>query len=306
MESIKIFAPNTVSNVGCGYDVLGFAIDGIGDEIEITKRDDSQLVITKIEGADIPLDSETNVATVAVRAYLAAVESDQGFDISIKKGINPGSGLGSSACSSVGAVFGANELLGKPFSTNELVRFAMEGERSSSGDAHADNVAPSMLGGFTVVRSYDPLDIFNIPFPEELLAIVIYPEVEVKTSFAKSILKKQVPMKDAIRQWGNMAGLISGLMSSNFERIGVSMEDRVAEPARGLLIPLYEDVKKAALDAGAVGYTISGSGPTSFGFAADSATAEKIRKIGAEIYESNGIQCRSFVSPISQKGARVI
>lgn len=306
MDNIKVFAPNTVANVGCGYDVLGFALEQYGDEIIVTKRSDSQLVINKIEGAELPMDSETNVATVAVRAMLEKLGSNQGFDFGIKKSINPGSGLGSSASSSAGAVFAVNELLGKPFTKSELVPFAMEGERSSSGSAHADNVAPSLLGGFTVVRSYDPLDVFNVPFPEELLAVIIYPEVQVKTADAKRVLKKQVDLKDAVRQWGNMAGMISGLMSGNFERIGASMEDVIVEPVRGMLIPFYEESKGAALDAGALGYNISGSGPTSFALTNDPQKAEEIRKSCVAVYDQGGIPTISFVSKINTKGAEVL
>ncbi|MEQ9232000.1 MAG: homoserine kinase [Cyclobacteriaceae bacterium] len=306
MDSIKVFAPNTVANVGCGYDVLGFALEGYGDELTVSKRSDSDLVITKIEGADLPMDSETNVATVAIKAMLSQLGSNQGFDLTIKKSINPGSGLGSSASSSAGAVFAANELLGKPFTKHELVAFAMEGERSSSGSAHADNVAPSLLGGFTVVRSYDPLDVFNVPFPSELLAVIIYPEVQVKTADAKRVLKKQVDLKDAVRQWGNMAGMISGLMSGNFERIGVSMEDVIVEPVRGMLIPFYDEAKRVALECGALGFNISGSGPSSFALTNNPDTAEKIRRACAAVYDEGGISTISFVSRINQEGTKVI
>ncbi len=306
MESIKVFAPNTVANVGCGYDVLGFALEGYGDELTVSKRSDSDLVITKIEGADLPMDSETNVATVAIKAMLSHLGSNQGFDLTIKKSINPGSGLGSSASSSAGAVFAANELLGKPFTKQELVAFAMEGERSSSGSAHADNVAPSLLGGFTVVRSYHPLDVFNVPFPSELLAVIIYPEVQVKTADAKRVLKKQVDLKDAVRQWGNMAGMISGLMSGNFERIGVSMEDVIVEPVRGMLIPFYDEAKRVALECGALGFNISGSGPSSFALTNNLDTAEKIRRACAAVYDEGGISTISFVSRINQEGTKVI
>ena len=306
MDAVKIFAPNTVANVGCGYDVLGFALGGHGDEILVSKRVDSDLTITKIIGADLPTDPLTNVATVAVRAMLEQLGSGQGFDFEITKSIPPGSGLGSSASSSAGAVFGVNELLGNPFTTNELIQFAMEGERSSSGAAHADNVAPSLLGGFTAVRSYEPLDVFNIPFPEELLAVIVYPEVQVKTADAKRVLRKQVDLKDAVSQWGNMAGLISGLMTSNFQRIGLSLEDVIVVPVRGMLIPFYEDVKAMALEKGALGFSISGSGPTSFAFSNNPETAEEIRKACADIYSNGGINTISFVSPINPTGCKIL
>jgi homoserine kinase len=306
MNSIKVFAPNTVANVGCGYDVLGFALEGYGDEIVLTKRSDNQLVITKIEGADLPMDAATNVATVAIAAMLMELKSDAGFDLTIKKAINPGSGLGSSASSSAGAVFAANELLGRPFNRQQLVAFAMEGERSSSGAAHADNVAPCLLGGFTAVRSYDPLDVFNIPYPKELLAVITYPQVQMKTADAKRILKKQIDLKDAVTQWGNMAGLISGLMSSDFDRIGRSLQDVIVEPVRAMLIPFYDQVKEAAMKNGALGFNISGSGPSSFALTDSREKAVQILKACEAIYAPHGIDTICFISPINGEGVKVI
>jgi homoserine kinase len=306
MDKITVFAPNTVANVGCGYDVLGFALEGYGDEISLQKRSDSQLVITKIEGADLPMDAETNVATVAVAAMLKELKSDAGFDVAIKKAIHPGSGLGSSASSSAGAVFAANELLGRPFTRQQLVAFAMEGERSSSGAAHADNVAPCLLGGFTAVRSYEPLDVFNIPYPEELLAVITYPQVQMKTADAKRILKKQIDLKDAVTQWGNMAGLISGLMSSDFDRIGRSLKDVIVEPVRAMLIPFYDQVKEEALKNGALGFNISGSGPSSFALTNSRETADAILAACEAVYKPHGIATICFISRINSEGVKVI
>ncbi|MEQ9404436.1 MAG: homoserine kinase [Cyclobacteriaceae bacterium] len=306
MKGIKIFAPNTVSNVGCGYDVLGFALNGFGDEVTLKKRDDSHLVIKEVSDTSIPLDPEKNVTTVAIRSLLSAIENKTGFDISIKKSIPPGSGLGSSASSSSAAVFGVNELLGNPFTKNELITFAMEGERSSSGQAHADNVAPSLLGGFVAIRSYDPLDVFNIPFPDELLTVIIYPSVEIKTEYAKKLLPKQIDLADGVKQWGNMAGLISGLMSSDFDRIGRSLSDAVAEPVRKSLIPYYDDVKEVAIENGALGFNISGSGPTMFALSNDISIASEIKKGCHAVYTKNNIPVTSFISSINTKGAHVV
>ena len=306
MNKITVFAPNTVANVGCGYDVLGFALEGYGDEISIQKRSDSQLVITKIEGAELPMDAATNVATVAVAAMLKELKSDVGFDVSIKKAIHPGSGLGSSASSSAGAVFAANELLGRPFTRQQLVAFAMEGERSSSGAAHADNVAPCLLGGFTAVRSYEPLDVFNIPYPEELLAVITYPQVQMKTADAKRILKKQIDLKDAVTQWGNMAGLVSGLMSNDFDRIGRSLQDVIVEPVRAMLIPFYDQVKEVAMKNGALGFNISGSGPSSFALTNSRETANAILAACEAVYKPHDIETICFISSINKEGAKVI
>jgi len=306
MEKIRVFAPNTVANVGCGYDVLGFALEEYGDEIILHKRPDDHLVITSIEGANLPTDPESNVATVAMRALLADAGYTRGFDVSIKKNFAPGSGLGSSASSSAAAVFALNEMLHKPYTRDELVRFAMEGERSSSGNAHADNVAPALLGGFTVVRSYQPLDVFNIPYPQALRAVVIYPHVETKTADAKRILKKQIPLADAVKQWGNVAGLISGLMQVNYARIGASLEDVIIEPVRSALIPFFDDLRVRAMEAGALGFGISGSGPSTFALTEDENKAEAIRQACAQVYESQDIAVTSFVSKINNQGAVVL
>jgi homoserine kinase len=306
MEKVKIFAPNSVANVGCGYDVLGFALESYGDELIIEKRKDSQVLIKNIEGADLPYNPESNVACIAANALLESLDEKTGFDISIKKSIPPGSGLGSSASSSVGAVFGVNELLNQPFSKYELVAFAMEGERFASKQAHADNVAPSLLGGFTAVRSVEPLDVFTIPFPKELLAVIIYPEVVVNTAEAKKMLPKQVNLTDAVGQWGNMAGLVSGLMSSNFERISNSLSDLIVEPIRSKLIPHYDELKTKALESGALGFNISGSGPSTFALANNVESAQKIKQVCEEVYGQNNIKALSFISPINSKGTYVI
>jgi len=306
MEKVTVFAPNTVANVGCGYDVLGFALEGHGDEITLTKRGDDRLVITDIMGADLPTEPDKNVATVAIAAMLEEMGQRTGFDMVIKKSIPPGSGLGSSASSAAGAVFAANELLGRPFSRTQLVAFAMEGERSSSGVAHADNVAPCLLGGFTVVRSYHPLDVFSIPFPAQLRAVVMYPNVEMKTADAKRILKKQILLSDAVTQWGNVAGLVSGLITGDMARVGRSMQDVIIEPVRSMLIPFYSEVKAAAQKSGALGFAISGSGPSTFAFTDDIKKAETILAECTGVYARGGIPCIGFISSINQQGVRVI
>jgi len=306
MDSINVFAPNTVANVGCGYDVLGFALEGYGDEVIVKKRADSQLVIDEIEGADLPTDPKINVATVAISAMLKSLGRTDGFTLKIKKAIAPGSGLGSSASSSAGAVFAVNELLDRPFNPTELVAFAMEGERACSGVAHADNVAPSLLGGFTVVQRNEPLDVYKIPYPRELLAVIIYPHVVVKTGDAKRMLKSEIATHRAVEQSANMAGLISGLMSGDFDRIGRSIHDQIAEPIRKSLIPYYDEVKKQSLDQGALGFNISGSGPSMFAFTNDPIIAENIRSVCSEIYAKKNIRATSFVSPIYPEGVQVI
>lgn len=306
MKEVSVFAPNTVSNVGCGYDVLGFALECIGDEVTVKRRNDSKLVIIPSGDSNLPLDPDKNVAGVAIRSLLDSLDNNSGFDITIKKGISPGSGLGSSACSSAGAVFAVNTLLDHPYSTTELVPFAMEGERSSSGQSHADNVAPSLLGGFVAIRSYHPLDIIPINYPTELLAVVIYPQVEVKTAYAKKILPQKIAIEDAVQQWGNMAGLITGFAQNDVDLISRSLEDKVAEPVRKTLIPHYDEIKTAAIGAGAIGFNISGSGPSTFALVNDRSDAERIKKLCLDIYEKHGIESIGFVSPVNPHGTEIL
>ena len=229
--------------------------------------------ITKIIGQDLPLETHKNVAGVAALALLAEINSEFGFEIEIDKRIKPGSGIGSSAASSAGTVWAINELLGKPFEPIDLVRFAMEGERLATGVAHADNVAPALFGGFTLVRSYEPLDIIGINTPSELYATVIHPQIEVKTSDAREILKTTVPLKEAIKQWGNVGGLISGLYTEDYNLIGRSLQDYIIEPIRSILIPAFDKVKLESIKAGALGCGISGSGPSIFALSKGEKTA---------------------------------
>ena len=214
MEEIKVFCPGTIANVSCGFDVLGLALDAVGDEMTVRKTSEKGIRIVKIRGQELPLQTEKNVAGVAGLALLTASNYEGGFEIEIDKRIKPGSGIGSSAASSAGAVWAMNELLGKPFSQLELVQFAMQGEKLASEVAHADNVAPAIFGGFTLVRSYQPLDIVPIPTPDDLYATVIHPQIEIKTSDSRKILRTTISMEQGIQQWGNLGGLIAGLFRS--------------------------------------------------------------------------------------------
>ncbi len=303
-EELKIFAPATIANVSCGFDVLGLALDNVGDEMIIRKVAKKGVTITKIIGQDLPLETHKNVAGVAALALLAETESEFGFEIEIDKRIKPGSGIGSSAASSVGAVWGINKLLGNPFSTNDLVRFAMEGERLATGVAHADNVAPALFGGFTLVRSYNPLDIISVNTPSELYATVIHPQIEVKTSDAREILKTTIPLKEAIKQWGNIGGLISGLYTEDYELIGRSLEDYIIEPIRSILIPAFDAVKQQSLNAGALGCGISGSGPSIFALSKGEETALKVAEAMKNVYQKVGIEYDIHVSKINQQGIK--
>ena len=306
MEEIKLFAPATIANVSCGFDVLGLCLDNVGDEMIIRKTNAKGVKITKIIGQDLPLETEKNVAGVAVLAMLKQLNTEAGFEIEIYKNIKPGSGIGSSAASSAGAVFGVNKLLGEPFTLQELVPFAMEGEKLASGTAHADNVAPALLGGFTLIRSYSPLDIIKIDAPKELYATVIHPQIEVKTSDARSVLKQTVSLKQTVTQLGNLGGLISGLYTEDYKLIGRSLHDEIVEPYRSILIPEFENAKKAALTAGALGSGISGSGPSIFALSKTKETAEKVGKAMALVYENIKINFDVHVSKVNANGIKVV
>jgi homoserine kinase len=306
MKEIKIFAPATIANVSCGFDVLGLCLEAVGDEMIIRKTKEKGVKITKIIGQDLPLETNKNVAGVAVLALLEKVDAACGFEIEIYKNIKPGSGIGSSAASSAGAVFGVNKLLGTPFSLDELVPFAMEGEKLASGTAHADNVAPALLGGFTLIRSYTPLDIIKINAPKELYATVIHPQIEVKTSDARSVLKRNVSLKQTVTQLGNLGGLISGLYIEDYELIGRSLHDELVEPHRAILIPEFENVKKSALKAGALGGGISGSGPSIFALCKGEETAIRVGKAMAAVYENIDVDFDVHVSKINAEGVKIM
>ena len=303
MKSIKVFAPATVANVSCGFDVLGCCLDGVGDEMVISLSDEPGVRITKIDGANLPMQAEKNVASVAVMAMLEKLTNVEfGIEIEIYKKIKAGSGIGSSAASSTGAVWGANQLLGKPFTDKELIPFAMEGERLASGNAHADNVAPALLGGFTLVRSYAPLDVLKLHTPEDLYMTIIHPQIEVKTADSRKVIKSNVDLKQAITQWGNLGGFITGLYTNDYNLLARSLEDVIIEPLRSILIPKFEQVKNAAIEAGALGAGISGSGPSIFALSKGKETAQNVAKAIENVYQETGIVFDIHVAEINPNG----
>jgi homoserine kinase len=306
MNEIKLFCPATIANLSCGFDVMGLCLTTAGDEMIVRKSDIKGVRITKIIGANLPLETENNVAGVAALAMLQEIETEFGFEIEIYKNIKAGSGIGSSAASSAGAVFGINELLGKPFTRKELVKFAMQGEKLASGNAHADNVAPCLLGGFTLVRSSNPLDIIKIDSPSELYATVVHPQIELKTSDARSVLKQTVTLKSAITQWGNVGGLVAGLYTNDYELIGRSLHDEIIEPVRSMLIPGFDVIKKVAYENGALGSGISGSGPSIFALSKGLETAEKIAKAMSEVYDQINLPYEIHVSKVNPEGVSII
>jgi homoserine kinase len=306
MTEIKIFCPATIANLSCGFDVLGLCLANAGDEMIVRKSNLKGVRITKIVGADLPLETENNVAGVAALAMLEEIETEFGFEIEIYKHIKAGSGIGSSAASSAGAVFGINELLGRPFTRKELVKFAMQGEKLASGNAHADNVAPALLGGFTLVRCSNPLDIIKIESPSELYATVVHPQIELKTSDARSVLKQTVSLKSAITQWGNVGGLVAGLYTQDYELIGRSLHDEIIEPIRSMLIPGFDLIKQTAYDNGALGSGISGSGPSIFALSKGKENADKIAKAMSAVYEEMNLPYEIHVSKVNDEGMKII
>ncbi|GAB3342075.1 homoserine kinase [Larkinella ripae] len=308
MDSIKVFAPATVANVACGFDIFGFAVDNPGDEIIIRKSTEPGVRIKAIVGDEgrLPKQVERNTAGIAIQSYLEHIESDQGLEVILHKKMPLGSGLGSSAASAVAGVFAINELMGRPLNQIDLLPFAMKGEFVACGSAHADNVAPSLMGGFVVIRSYNPLDIIPITTPAQLYATIVHPEIEVNTKDARHILKNEVSMKNTIIQMGNVAGLIAGLMKPDYDLIGRSMVDVIIEPIRAILIPEFNEVKQAALDAGALGCSISGSGPSMFALSRDQETAEKVGHSMQAAFQAVGIGSEKYVSGINKEGPRVI
>ena len=306
MTTIKIFCPATIANLNCGFDVMGLCLETIGDEMIIRKSAEKGIRITKITGANLPLETEKNVAGVAALALLQKVEIDFGFEIEIHKKIKAGSGIGSSSASAAGAVFGINELLGKPFTKHELVDFAMKGEVIASGSEHADNVAPCLLGGFTLVRGYNPLEVIRIDSPSELFAVVLHPHIEIKTSDARAVLHPMVSLKSSITQWGNLGGLIAGLYTNDYGLIGRSLQDVIVEPLRKGLIPNFDEVKNAALKNGALGAGISGAGPSIFALCKGQEIAEKVANAMTQSYQNTAIPFDIHISKINPEGTKVL
>lgn len=306
MKSVKLFTPASVANVSCGFDVLGFCLDPVGDDMIIRKSAEKGIRITKITGQDLPLDVHQNVAGVAAMALLEAHPSEYGFEIEINKRIKAGSGIGSSAASSAGAVFGINHLLGSPFTKHELINFAMQGEKLASGSAHADNVSPVLLGGFTLVRSIAPMDVIKLPTPKELVAVIIHPKIELKTSHARAILKKTVTLKSAIQQWGNLGALVSGLYSDDYDLISRSLVDEIIEPYRAMLIPEFAKLKEASMNAGALGCGISGSGPSVYALTKGFENAENVGQAMRKVMQKLGIDFEVHVSKINEEGIKIL
>ena len=305
MKKIKIAVPATVANLVCGFDILGMALNDPCDIMELELLDEPIINIHHTDDYGLPADADKNVAGVALQAFMDEYDKNIGFNVTVHKNIKPGSGLGSSAAGSAGAVVAANHLINNYFSKEDLVRFAMNGEKLATGVKHADNVAPCIYGGITLVRSVFPLDIISLAAPN-LFVTVVHPQIEVKTADARQILRKEVQLKNAIKQWGNIAGLVAGILKNDIPLIGRSLEDVIIEPVRSILIPGFDDVKKKSKEAGALGGGISGSGPSIFMLSESETIAKEIEQVIAKIYAAMDIDYKTYVTSINPLGVKIL
>jgi homoserine kinase len=305
-DSVSVFGPATVSNVGPGFDLLGFALEQPGDELIISRNSSGNLVLKDESGCGLPLDPKRNVAAVAAFSLLDRLGVKEGFDIVFRKKIKPGSGIGSSAASCVAAVVGINELLGSPIRIEELIPYAMEGELLASGSWHADNIAPALLGGFTLIRGYDPMDIKHIPYPDDLWCAIAHPTIEIKTLESRKLIPKEVKLKTALAQCGNLAGLVAGLTTSDYGLISRSIKDHFAEPFRTSQLPDFETLRKKVMDSGSLGTGLSGSGPSVFSLCRGDEIANHSGSVMVNHFREHHIPCNLYISRVSEAGCRVL
>ncbi|MBV8327900.1 homoserine kinase [Chryseobacterium sp.] len=305
MKKVKLKIPASVANLVCGFDILGMAVHEPYDEMTLSISASPEIIIKHEDSFGLPEEASKNVAGVVLQKIQEYFQLSHGFELVIRKHIKPGSGLGSSAASAAGAAFGANLLLGNILSKEELVHFAMFGEELASGVRHADNIAPCIYGGITLVKSSSPIDIIPLNTPD-LFVTAVHPQVEVKTSDSRQILKKNISLKSAVEQWGNIAGLIAGIQKNDLSLIGRSLNDVIIEPVRSILIPQFEEVKTGSIEAGALGGGISGSGPSIFMLSEKNKVAENIAKLMKSVYDQAGIESFVYVSKINPTGIEII
>ncbi len=310
LPEVRVFAPATVANMICGFDILGFAVDQPGDEVIMRRKQQPGVTIKEITGDDgrLPLDPDKNTVSACVQYLLQAlnIAAKVGVEIELHKHMPIGSGLGSSAASTVAGIFAINVMLGNPLTKEELLPFCVEGERLACGTGHADNVAPALYGGITLIRGNQPLDVISIPSPPELVAAVVFPQVDVPTRDARQLIKDKVLLKDAVTQWGNIAGLVAGLFQEDYDLIARSMKDILIEPTRAILIPQFYEMKAIAMENGALAFGISGSGPSVVVITKDEEVAKNIAdKIQAHL-KNQDIESFGYVSRVNTVGPRVL
>jgi len=305
MQTITVKSSGTLSNLCCGFDVLGMALQEPFDIIQVSKRTVSGISITHKDSYGLSEDPKINIAGVSLQALISKLAYKEGFDVTIDKKIKPGSGLGSSAASAAGIVVAVNELLGKPFTDNELLLMAMEGEVMASGSRHLDNVAPCILGGTVLIRDAQNLDIVKLNNPD-LFVSIVHPQIEIKTSFAREILPVDIPLKKAVMQWANVGGLVSGICMNDLDLIARSLVDVIVEPVRSKLIPGFDEVKQKAIQTGAMGGGLTGSGPSVFMFSKNFETAKKVEVVMKSIFDKIQLECKSYVTRPAQKGIEIL
>ncbi len=307
-NSACAYAPATIANLSVGFDVLGLSLESIGDKVEIALNNSDKVIVKEIiNGDNLPKEADRNCCSVVVQKMQEALNECVGVDIRIHKGFESGSGLGSSSASSAAAAYAYNELAGRPFSEQELVAFATEGERVACGSAHADNVAPAIMGGMVLVRAHQPVDIIRLPVPEGLYAVVLFPKIKIKTSDSRGVLSQNILLPAASQQWANMGAFVAALYQNDLKLLSRSMHDSVAEPFREVLIPGFSDLKNEALQHGALGFGISGSGPSVFAIARNRGEAGRIQKGMLSVFKNTPIDTMSFIEPLADnQGARVV
>ena len=306
MNQIKIFSPASVSNLCCGFDVLGFSIDGIGDELTITKSTNKGINIKEIKGYNVPLQNNKNTASVAAQALLDHLKINEGFDIEINKRIKPGSGIGSSAASAVGAVYGINKLLGNPLKHVELLKFAMKGEFISSKTAPADNVASALYGGTILVNNRENYNVIKLPVPKNLYAIIHHPLIEIKTSDSRGVLPKSVDLKIASDQLSAVGGFIHSLHTQDFELMKISLKDYLVEQFRSDYVPAFNEIKSVADLNNTICCSISGSGPSIFTLVNSLNDAKRLKLVFDQIYKDKKLEFNSYITSLNSKGVHEI
>ena len=310
LKEVRVFAPGTVANMNCGFDILGLAVYGPGDEVIMRSSSTIGVRVLKITGDDgkLPLDAEKNTVSFSVIQILKdlRLEDKIGVEIELHKKMPIGSGLGSSSASTVAGVFAINELLGKPLTKDELLPYCLQGELLACGTAHADNVAPALYGGITLIESYDPIYIRHLPVPQDLYVALIYPAVDVPTKEARKLIRNKVPLENVVQQTGHIAGLVASLYESDYEGIRRNMKDEIIEPSRSLLIPAFDKMKEMALEEGALTFGISGSGPSVVALTTSEVVAQNIVNKIQNHLAANEVNSFVYVSKINQEGPSVI
>jgi homoserine kinase len=308
-QMIAVYAPGSVSNVACGFDCMGFALDEPGDVVIAAPQDESGVTVAAIhgDGGRLTKDPRKNTASAGVLALLRRLETTRGIALTIHKGLPLASGIGSSGASAVAAVVAANELLGRPAPMEMLLECAMAGEQAGCGSMHPDNVTPSLYGGFILARSAQPPDIVRLPVPNGLACAVLHPKMEIETGTARQLVGDQVRLHDATRQWANVGGLVAALYTGDLALLSRSLVDHVAEPKRAALVPGLAEIKAAAMSAGALGCSLSGSGPSVFALAANVEAAQSAGEAMQRAFAAaSNVGADLWVCPVGRQGARVI